>query len=40
MILVLEETNRLDWLYNCSLILLFQHSYQSQTKAFMEKMIC
>lgn len=38
MILVLEETNRLDGLYNWFLILLSQHSYQ--TKAFMEKIIC
>lgn len=37
MILVLEETNRHNWLSNWFLILLFQHSCQNQTEDFMEK---
>lgn len=37
MILVLEETNRPDGLYTWFLVPLSQHSYQNQSKAFMEK---
>lgn len=37
MILVLEDTNKLDWLHNWFLISLSQHYYQNQIKPFLEK---